>query len=317
MIIKLTENGLKIINQDERKSYYDENGFLLAKGENGNNYALINTVSGNILNVSEGNEKVGNTICFNLPIEYTCSHCCECYKLSLCYAEGGCYNFPDNQAKYSENLKFFRETDRETFIQALQLAIDSIGFKLFRWFTCGDIVNSLFLDYMVEIARNNPDVEFWAYTKKYAICNKYVESHGGSIEKAFPANLVIIFSHWLNQDKTYYPMHNPYNFPTSEYIPVGMEELAKKATFICPCSDPESIATCETCENKCYHLKPGQSQALLEHSTAASKERDREIKEKKKAKKAAEKAAKKAEKEKEKAAKQAAKQAGKAVKKAS
>ena len=247
-----------------------------------------------ILNISEGNEKVGNTICFNFPIEYTCSHCCECYLKGLCYAESGCYLFSDNQAKYSENLVFYRNSTKEQFVQALQLAIDVIGYKLFRYFTCGDIPNYDFIDIMVTLAKNNPDIEFWSYTKKYALCNRYVKEHGESIEKAFPSNLVIIFSHWLNEDGSYFPMDNPYNFPTSEFIPFGKEELAKEATFICPCSDPTVSVTCETCENKCYRLKPGQKQALCEHSTKATKDRDRELKQAKQAIKQAGKAAKNA-----------------------
>jgi hypothetical protein len=85
-------------------------------------------------------------------------------------------------------------------------------------------------------------------------------------------------------------MDNPYNFPTSEFIPIGKEELSKKSTFVCPCSDPSVSVTCETCENKCYRLKPGQSQALLEHSTTATKDRDKALKAAKKAVKQAKKA---------------------------
>ena len=180
-------------------------------------------------------------------------------------------------------MNFYNNSTLEQFVCALQFAINEIGYKLFRYFTCGDIPNSRFVDCMVQLAKNNPDIEFWSYTKKYNICNKYVSEYGGSIEKAFPKNLVIIFSHWLNENGTYYPMENPYNFPTSEFIPLGKEELAKEATFICPCSDPSVNVTCETCENKCYRLQPGQKQALLEHSTSATKERDKALKQAKKA----------------------------------
>ena len=85
-------------------------------------------------------------------------------------------------------------------------------------------------------------------------------------------------------------MDNPYNFPTSEFIPFGKEELAKNVTHICPCSDPNVLTTCNTCDHPCYELNFGESMALLEHSTKESKARDKEInakhKELKKAKKA-------------------------------
>ena len=98
-----------------------------------------------------------------------------------------------------------------------------------------------------------------------------------------PENLTIIFSHWLNSDGTYYPMDNRHNLPTSEFIPFGMEKLAEKVTHICPCSDPTVKATCATCDHACYSLKKGESMALLEHSTKATKARDKAIKEAKKA----------------------------------
>lgn len=291
MIIKKTLTGLKVVKNVERKEYYEKKGFIINKGQNGKNFVVIDSVIQDIMNISEGNEKVGNTICYNLPIEYTCNHSCECYKDGLCYAECGCYLFADNQAKYSENLEFFRNNDNNTIVSALQLAIDTIGYHLFRYFTCGDIPNERFIDIMVTLAKNNPNIEFWSYTKKYNICNSYVAKHGDSIEKAFPSNLVIIFSHWMNKDGSYFPMNNPHNFPTSEFIPFGQEEKAEQATFVCPCSDPTVNVTCETCEHKCYRLKPGQSQALCEHSTTATKDRDREIKKAKKAIPAAKKSA--------------------------
>lgn len=278
MIIKKTGNGLEIITNDERKAFYNEKAYSLQAGENGLKYAVLSTVTDFILNVSEGNSKTGNAINFNLPVELTCNHCCECYKEKVCYAEGGCYTFPDNQAKYSENLAYFKNHTSDEFITALQLAIDIIDYKLFRFFTCGDIPNTRFFECMVTLAKNNPGIKFWSYTKKYDIVNKYIAEHGNSITAALPENLVIIFSHWLNSDGTYFPMNNPYNLPVSEFIPFGQEEKAKTVTHICPCSDPTVKATCETCDHACYTLKPGESMALLEHSTSATKQRDKEIK---------------------------------------
>ena len=295
MIFKYDEitNRLEMITKEEWIKI--RLPFEIAKGKNGKNFVTLKSVVNYIIHVSEGNSKTGeHCLNFNFSIEHTCNHDCECYIEGLCYAEGGCYLFGDNQCGYTENVVFYNSVPDEIFIAALQKAIDITGFGLFRFFTCGDIPNYRFIEIMVKLAKDNPSIEFWSYTKKYQLCNRYVAEHGGSIEKAFPKNLVIIFSHWLNQDGSYYPMENPYNFPTSEFIPIGKEHLAKKATFICPCSDPTVNVTCKTCENKCYRLKPGQSQALLEHSTTNTKERDKEIKTAKKAVKKAGKQAKKA-----------------------
>ena len=89
--------------------------------------------------------------------------------------------------------------------------------------------------------------------------------------------MVIIFSHWMNDDGSYYPMDNPHDLPTSEFIPYGREDLKEKVTHVCPCSDPSVLATCETCDHPCYTLKKGEMMGLLEHSTKQTKQRDKEI----------------------------------------
>lgn len=270
MRIKTTEKGLIIT--DENDTGTEE--YSVMTGENGKKYVARNTVSSHYLNVSEGNSKTGEKcINFNLSIEYSCNHNIECYQKAKCYAEGGCYTFANNQKKYSENVNFFLSESKETFIQAIQMAIDSFGFNHFRFFTCGDILNSKFFDCMVEIALKNPSIKFWSYTKKYSIVNKWIDENGD-----LPENLKIVFSHWMNEDGTYYPMENPHNLPTSEFIPFGKENMIDKSYHICPCSDPTVKATCLTCDHPCYDLKKGEHMALLEHSTKQTKERDKMIK---------------------------------------
>jgi hypothetical protein len=251
-----------------------EKPFVIAKGSNGKNYVVNTTVSNEFLHIFSGNSKTGEKVInFNFSIEYTCDHRCECYKDAKCYAESGCYLFADNQAKYTENINFFKNATDKEMIAAIQLAIDTFQYDLFRYFTCGDIPNSRFFNIMVAVALANPGIKFWSYTKKYEIVNKWIDENG-----ELPENLTIIFSHWLNEDGTYFPMNNRHNLPTSEFIPYGKEELKETVTHICPCSNPDVIATCSNCDHPFYDLKKGESMALLEHSTKATKERDKAIK---------------------------------------
>ena len=283
--------------QELNKALETENGVIaivktydVKIGENGHAFVTIESVRP-VFHATDGNSKTGKAGNYNLPIEYTCKHNAPCYQTAACYACNGCYNFHDNQAMYSENLKFFMLASDEEFISAVVAFIDENRLQLFRYFTCGDIPNTRFLFLMTEIAKRRPAVKFWSYTKKYEIVNNFLKSG-----KTLPENLVIVFSHWLNDDGTYFPMENPFNLPTSEYIPMGKEYLAESVTHVCPCSNPESIETCATCDHPCYTLKPGESMALMEHSTGRTKERDRELKARKAEKKAAAKSAKKAEK---------------------
>jgi hypothetical protein len=257
------------------RAYYKLNNYAVRVGVNGNKYVSLKTVRNDGVNLSYKNSKTGRVIAFNLPVELTCKHDCECYSKKNCYACGGCYQFTLNQALYSENLVYFLTHSNAEFVQAISEKIRRAKSRiLFRWFTCGDIPNKRFLSCMVEIAKENPSITFWTYTKKYAIVNKWIAENG-----ELPENLTIVFSHWMNDDGTYYTMENPHEMPTSEFIPMGKEDLLNTVTHICPCSDPNSKEHCETCKTPCYSLKKGESMALVEHSTARTKERDKAIKE--------------------------------------
>lgn len=264
----------------EHKEYYAEHPYTIVEATDGKKYVNWESVWNDTLNMSNGNEKVGKVTCLNFPVFYTCNHQCECYKQGKCYALGGCYNFMSNQATYSENYAFYRTHTQEEFTAELVKQFTEYKNNLARYFTCGDIIDTHFLLAMIETARQLPEKRFWSYTKKYSIVNHYCDVYG---VESIPENLVIIFSHWLNEDGTYFPMDNPYDFPTSEFIPVGKEHLVEKMTHICPCSDPNSLEHCDTCEHPCYLLKHGESMALLEHSTKETRERDKALKEAKNA----------------------------------
>lgn len=262
------------------KEYYKRNPFtVLVSLVSGTKYVDWHSVRCDTLNTSFGNSKVGKVGCFNFPIEYTCVNC-ECKQKRKCYALNGCYMFHSNQATYSENYAFWKAVGKEAFADAMVKRITENKWKLFRYFTCGDIPEISFFDAMVEIAKRCPNAKFWLYTKKYGIVNIWCNKNGVD---AIPENLTVIFSHWLNDDGSYFPMSNPYNFPTSEFIPLGKEELKEQVTFICPCSDPNVYSTCETCEHPCFDLKHGQSMALLEHSTPKTRKRDKAIRKAKEA----------------------------------
>ena len=258
------------------RQYFKAHPFTVLVGKNGLKYVAFHSVRKDHIHVSIKNSKTGNVIAFNLPVEYTCKHDCECYSKKNCYACGGCYMFLLNQASYSENLSYFLNHSTEEFIEEICYQIAKHpSRKLFRWFTCGDIVNVRFLQAMVEIARRNPQIRFWTYTKKYMIVNSYCATYGLD---SIPENLHIIFSHWMNDDGSYYPMPNPYSFPTSEFIPYGKEEMLNTVTHVCPCSNPTVHENCCNCSHPCYELKHGESMALVEHSTERTKTRDKAIK---------------------------------------
>lgn len=64
-----------------KRPKYTEKPYKVCKGENGKSYVERNTAYSCYLNVSDGNTKTGPAVNLNMPIEYTCNHSCECYKL--------------------------------------------------------------------------------------------------------------------------------------------------------------------------------------------------------------------------------------------
>lgn len=243
-------------------------------------YIDHNKVFSYVFNAPYGtNRKTGkHTIVISFPVAQTCVNC-ECKNKKKCYGLTGTFCFPDNQIRLSENLSFYFAHTAGEIASEIIKAIDSHQNVAFvRLFGVGDCPGEKFIDAVNIAANARPDIPFYGYTKKYKMYNHFVSTHGDSYDIAFPDNVTWIFSHWLNDDGTYFEMDNPYNFPTSEFIPAGKEYLIKTVTHVCPCSNPEKEGHCETCENPCYKLRPGESMALLEHSTTATKARDKFIK---------------------------------------
>lgn len=244
------------------------------------------TVTTDRFNYSTGNSKLGEHVLnYGMDIMHTCANC-ECKSKGNCYGVHGLFQFGSNMQRAAENFMFWFTHGAEGMLEVMQRAIDAnADCDKFRHFEIGDIPNRAYLEsVMIPLAIQNPGVKFWTYTKKYEIVNKYVDECGLD---AIPSNLTIVFSHWMNEDGSYFPMDNRHDFPTSEFIPMGKEaELLPGVTHVCPCSDPNTVAHCETCDHPCHSLKHGESMALLEHSTKATVKRDRELKKAHKALKA-------------------------------
>ena len=191
----------------ENKDFYNSNPYTVEKTTDGKKYVDFRTVKDDTLNLSDGNSKVGNHVsCFNLPMVYTCDQRCECYTSGKCYANSGCYKFASNQATYSENFAYLKAHTEQEIVNEMVSQITEKGFSLHRDFTIGDLPDEKFLKVRIACARVMPNVRFWFYTKKYGIVNRYVEKFG---LESIPENLTIIFSHWMNEEGTYFPMDNP------------------------------------------------------------------------------------------------------------
>lgn len=260
-------------------------GYETGIGQNGMKIVKPESTPGNELHYTIENSKLGLCLNIGFSIENTCMHNCECYSEKLCYGCHGCFTFGSNLAFAANNYRFIKTHTKAEIVEEFKRIIDGNPYITdFRYFEIGDIPNREFLEIMIETCKYGKAIEFWAYTKKYHIVNRYVDDMGLN---AIPKNLVIVFSHWKNRDGSYYPMKNPYKFPTSEFLPVGSENESVNYTHVCPCSNPDYIGHCTNgCDHPCKRLKHGESMVLLEHSTSASAKRDKELSAIRKAQKA-------------------------------
>ena len=257
--------------------------YILSKAGNGFKYvkAIPEHGARPILHIAGGNSKTGtnHVLCYGHTIEESCNHSCGCYADKMCYGMQGFYQmYTVNQLYLADNLYYFRVYGWETMADEIIAYLQKKHCKFFRWFTVGDIVNIDFLHMIVKVGKALPHIKFWGYTKKYMLVNHYIEKYFDGNAKAFHNCTGLIFSHWRNNDGSFFEMLNPYKLPTSEFIPLGMEHESEKADHVCPCSNPDIYENCCNCSTPCYELKIGQSMALLEHSTARTSARDKAVK---------------------------------------
>lgn len=202
-----------------------------------------------LVHISTTNTKLGTSIpTVNLPPILTCRSDAPCKK--DCYACKGRFHFPSVIKSLQNNLNTFLN-DPAVFFGVIDLHLQAVPYKYFRWFSAGDIVNERFFDGMVEIAIKHPDTKFLCFTKRYEIVNRYLD-----VTDELPANLIVVFSNWGD-----FRCENPYNLPTS------WVELKKVE-----CEIPEDARVCNgycgTCVNtgcSCWDLKTGESVRFKQH----------------------------------------------------
>ena len=98
---------------------------------------------------------------FNLPAVSTCPFADTCKE--ICYADKGTFKYPVVQAKYHSNYKLTK--DKDLFIKVVQNEIIKKRIEYVRIHSSGDFYNLKYLKSWLEIARSNPNVIFYGYTK--------------------------------------------------------------------------------------------------------------------------------------------------------
>lgn len=150
------------------------------------------------VHISGGNSKLGAIMNISLPPVVTCHNCGSCSK--YCYAVRTYNRFTSTAAGWNENYLLFL-SDPDRYFAEISAAVKTQRF--FRWHVSGDIVNSRYLAGMIDVAFENPKVEFLAFTKAYQIVNEWIQ-----LESDIPGNLHLLFS-----ASPGVAMPNPYRLP--------------------------------------------------------------------------------------------------------
>lgn len=131
-----------------------------------------------------GNSKLPKTTgVFNLPPVKTCPNCKDC--AATCYAMKAYRMYPSCRSSWGANYDLSK---RPEFVDAVCMEIEKLGKKIdvVRIHASGDFYDVQYYEKWIEIAKRNPHISFYAYTKVLPVYARYQENH--------PANFNLILS---------------------------------------------------------------------------------------------------------------------------
>lgn len=202
------------------------------------------------VSISCGNRKIGKVLNISLPAIFTCGNCAECYK--FCYDVKACLQYKNVIMARARNYVILNRNFSGYFQQIRNRMERRRTNKFFRFHVSGDMVSAEYLSEVIKTALMFPEWVIWTYTKEYELVNEYVCTHGGSIEKAIPKNLKIMFSEWKGLD-----MPNPYGFPVFRCVFRGLEK-APQNQWQCP-------GNCDICKKANRGCVAGENSWVYDH----------------------------------------------------
>ncbi len=185
----------------------------------------------------------------------TCGGCCdECEE--VCYAVSDARRFHNTCIpSLGKNTVIMRHNMDDGFSQIKERLIKKKA-KVLRWHSSGEIMNYNYLLHMVKIAVELHDVQFYFYTKRFELIEKYRNECG-----EFPENLICNISEWKGNTEGYH-LEGLNKFVYDD----GTDpEVAK--LFHCPAVDKNGHKTKVTCDQcrRCFTKNDGRITAVYDH----------------------------------------------------
>lgn len=232
------------------ETYFDENTHLKVHSGNkktGKGIWLVNLLPGDTpLTKNDG------TVLTN--VAGSCGGCCQNCKKDCYAARYVLFHHNSCVPSYASNTVLARH-DVKTFFKELQDFIDRNIVSVIRLHSSGEIPTKEYLIEMVKIAKANPMVIFYTYTKRFKWLEEVIDEYGD-----LPNNLIINVSIW---HKNY---DNPLNLP--EFIYDDGTEPELENLFHCPAVErggrDNNEMTCSSCK-RCFKAKKGDKIAVYAH----------------------------------------------------
>lgn len=206
--------------------------------------------------ISTGNVKMGEIASVSLLPILSCPGECQKTCGRFCYALKTVLLYKSVMKAYAKNTVLALKYP-EIYWNDVTKAI--VKNRFFRFHVSGDCPNYEYLEKLVQVASENPHCTILIFTKRHTWFNLYVSEHGGSIAKAIPENLHVMFSRETDENGNILPIINPYHFP--ETIVVAKGHAMPENVKVCNGNCEHCFTGCDGC----IACKPGETVAFNEH----------------------------------------------------
>lgn len=195
------------------------------------------------IRLSYDNRKTGAAVpSISLIPVADCGNCKMCSR--GCYdVRNVCY-LPSVQKSRAVNSAIL-EQDRARYFDEVEAFCKFLRF--FRWHVGGDIKDYDYLRRMVGIAMRNPQCEFLAFTKEYAIVNEWIR-----LEGEFPSNFHLLLSGWRGDTNV-----NEHNLPVSSPVWKDGSQSCMVTDNVTWCSG--DCSACAEVYGGCWSAKKGST----------------------------------------------------------
>ena len=143
----------------------------------------------------------------------------------ICYADKGTFKYPNVQAKYNFNYEL--TLNAPAFIEQIQKELTKKRVEYVRIHSSGDFYSMNYLKSWLEIARNNPKIIFYGYTKSVPLLQAV----------KLPVNFIFCFSTGGKMDHKIKPTDK------RAVIFYNKEDLQKARFIDCSVNDMKMITS--------------------------------------------------------------------------